>query len=66
MRNPAPSPAPPQVHLAAPIVHILSTYFGSDNDYLPLSGTSTACPMVSGSAALLFSALPQATAEQVK
>ena len=42
----------PDVELAAPGVSIYSTYW--DNTYATLSGTSMACPMVSGTAALVM------------
>lgn len=54
-----------RVHIVAPGADILSTYplpemSGVEN------GTSMAAPFVSGSAALLWSAFPQATAAQIK
>ncbi len=52
------------VHVAAPGVDITSTVPG--NGVLKLSGTSMAAPMVSGAAALIWSAFPNATALQVK
>ncbi len=42
----------PELELAAPGVNIYSTYW--DNTYAALSGTSMACPHVSGVAALIF------------
>ena len=42
----------PELELAAPGVDIYSTYW--DNTYAALSGTSMACPHVSGVAALIF------------
>ncbi|MFW5935924.1 MAG: S8 family serine peptidase, partial [Candidatus Hadarchaeota archaeon] len=44
----------PDVELAAPGVDILSTYL--DGSYATASGTSMACPHVSGTAALVFAA----------
>ena len=52
------------VDLAAPGVYILSTC--ADGKYAYMSGTSMAAPMVTGAAALLYSATPTATLSQVK
>ncbi|MBC7465465.1 MAG: S8 family serine peptidase [Bdellovibrio sp.] len=52
------------VHVAAPGVDIYSTVPG--NQVESMSGTSMASPMTAGAAALLWSAFPTATAQQVK
>ncbi len=52
------------VHVGAPGVNIFSTVPG--NKVESMSGTSMAAPMTSGAAALIWSALPKATASQVK
>lgn len=52
------------VHLAAPGVDILSTTPGGR--YRKLSGTSMACPHVSGAAALVWSAFPELDYQGVK
>jgi thermitase len=52
------------VELAAPGVDVFSTYL--NNDYEKLSGTSMACPHVSGLAALVMSAYPNMTADFVR
>ena len=52
------------VNVGAPGVGIYSTT--PMNQIETMSGTSMAAPMVSGAAALLWSAVPQATASQVK
>lgn len=52
------------VHVAAPGVGIYSTI--PSNQYETMSGTSMAAPLVSGAAALLWGAIPSATAAQIK
>ena len=52
------------VDLFAPGVEIYSTV--PNNEYEGLQGTSMACPIVSGVAALVWSYFPDLTAEQVK
>jgi subtilisin family serine protease len=52
------------VMLAAPGVNILSTI--PNREYKRFSGTSMACPHVSGAAALLFAAYPSLSPTQVK
>ena len=52
------------VNLAAPGVGIVSSI--PNNQYQSMDGTSMAAPMVSGAAALLWGAVPSATADQIK
>jgi len=54
----------PAVEVAAPGVSIYSTYFGGG--YATMSGTSMACPHVSGLAALVLAAHPSWTNVQVR
>ncbi|KAL4431338.1 hypothetical protein ABPG75_006594 [Micractinium tetrahymenae] len=54
------------VHLAAPGVNVYSSFSATNSSYGLASGTSMACPLVSGAAALLFAAKPQATAMEVR
>ena len=54
----------PAVEFAAPGVGIYSTYL--DNAYTTKSGTSMACPHVTGTAALIWSAYPNFTNAQVR
>ncbi len=52
------------VELAAPGVHIYSTVY--DDDYTYMSGTSMACPHVSGVAALVWSQFSNATRDWIR
>lgn len=52
--------------ISAPGSNILSTYNTKDNSFTRLTGTSQAAPIVSGTAALMFSANPDLTAAEVK
>jgi subtilisin family serine protease len=54
------------IHVAAPGVVILSAGHQADDEYVQMSGTRMACPVVSGIAALLFSAKPTATVAEVR
>lgn len=54
-----------QKDISAPGASILSTWNSSNNAYITLSGSSMASPIVAGAAALLFSARPSATPDQV-
>ena len=54
------------IDLAAPGVGILSTFPRNQGEYSQLSGTSFATPQVSGTAALIWSELPDATVAEVR
>lgn len=56
----------PYIHLAAPGVEILSTSSRHDIATMQMNGTSMATPIVSGAAALLFTAKPTATVAEVR
>lgn len=62
------STAGPQVDVAAPGVNILTTYDVSGNvdGYAYRDGTSFACPLVAGIAALVWSVNPELTNAEVK
>ncbi|HEX9793612.1 MAG TPA: S8 family serine peptidase [Planctomycetota bacterium] len=54
------------VDLTAPGQSVLTTDSGSDSDYASVSGTSFACPMTAGLCALIWSADPSLTPDQVE
>ncbi|HAA48796.1 MAG TPA: hypothetical protein DCE43_03705, partial [Planctomycetaceae bacterium] len=54
------------IDLAAPGVGILSTFPRNQGEYSQLRGTSFATPQVSGTAALIWSELPDATVAEVR
>lgn len=56
----------PGIDVFAPGVNILSTYNGSATSYNTLSGTSMACPLAAGLAALITAANPALTAVEVE
>lgn len=60
------SNAGPQAEIAAPGVRIAGAYARSDSDYVYLSGTSMATPIVSGVAALAWSLDPSLTNADVR
>ena len=53
------------VELAAPGSEILSTFYGSDSDYISYNGTSMATPHVAGAMALLKAEYPLDTPEGI-
>lgn len=53
------------IDLAAPGIDIYSTYYRSDSDYYPMSGTSMATPCAAGAVALVMAKFPGLTAQQV-
>ena len=54
-----------KIHVAAPGDKILSTYNNKDT-YVNMNGNSMATPYITGAAALLLSAYPDASASQIK
>jgi len=56
----------PFVDLVAPGVSVLSTYTASNSSYAYVSGTSFACPLVAGVCAMIWSANPALTPDQVE
>ncbi|XP_072042753.1 aqualysin-1-like [Amphiura filiformis] len=56
----------PCVDILAPGVNIISTWFTDEEPVRTLSGTSMACPHVTGAAAILLGQNPDLTPEQIK
>lgn len=54
------------VNIMAPGTDITSSWMRSDDDFRTISGTSMACPHVSGAAALLFEQFNDATPEVIR
>lgn len=54
------------IDVFAPGVTILSTYFNSDTNYANASGTSMACPLAAGTAALITGTNLSMTAQQIE
>lgn len=55
-----------KVKFSAPGVDIVSTYTGSTSAYKPLSGTSMACPVVAGEAAVILGAMKNTTRDKTR
>ena len=56
----------PAIDVFAPGVDILSTYHQSSSQYVYASGTSMACPLAAGLAALITGTNPSLTAQQIE
>lgn len=54
------------VDIMAPGTAITSSWYRDDTDFNTISGTSMACPHVSGAAALMFEQFSGATAEEIR
>ncbi|KAI3941048.1 hypothetical protein MKW92_045324, partial [Papaver armeniacum] len=64
-----PNPLTPEIlkpDVIAPGVHILAAKSGSDAEFVLMTGTSMACPHVSGSAAMLRNAFPKWSPAAIK